>query len=107
MFCGPTSIGALKSTTSKKELYVCNDAESSPVAAPGGSPPAVGLTLDGEVYWGELLVAKNVASIATRQGTAPNPDYLLYTTRDRFLHTRAFADLASGIDSSEPLPAQK
>lgn len=60
-----------------------------------GGHEAMGLSADGGLFYGGAMVAQQVTSAAVWGETAAGPSYLLYTTKDNFLHTFALADLAS------------
>lgn len=54
----------------------------------------VGLSSSGQLYLGSKLVAPNVTSATVRAASLPSsPDYLIYTTKDDFIHTRPFLEL--------------
>jgi hypothetical protein len=66
---------------------------------------AVGLSDSGELYLGSKLVASNVTSSAVRHGSlVSSPDYLIYTTKDDFIHTRPFLEL---LDAAILKPAEE
>ena len=66
---------------------------------------AVGLSGSGQLYLGSTLVASGVTSAAVRAAlSADSPDYLIYTTKDHFLHTRPFLEL---LDAAVLKPAQE
>ncbi len=66
---------------------------------------AVGLSADGHLHLGSKLVAASVTSAFVREASHDKPVYLLYTTRDNFLHTKPFLELLAG-PSSQTLQAQ-
>ena len=57
---------------------------------------AVGLSEDGQLFLGSKLVAASVTSAIVRDAGNDKPVYLLYTTRDNFLHTKPLLELLSG-----------
>ena len=65
---------------------------------------AFGISADGGLFLGNKLIASLVTSITLRQASVGSPAYLLYTTRDNFLHTKPLLELLQGNDSQTPEP---
>lgn len=66
---------------------------------------AVGLSESGQLYLGSKLVASNVTSAVVRHASlASSPDYLIYTTKDDFIHTRPLLEL---LDATILKPAEE
>lgn len=61
----------------------------------------VGLSADGKLYLGSKLVASSVTSAIVKDASNGEAAYLLYTTKDNFLHTKPLQDLLSGATSQE------
>lgn len=65
---------------------------------------AVGLSEDGHLYFGSKLVADSVTSATVRHASNGKPAYLLYTTRDNFLHTKPVMELSGAIMQATEAP---
>ena len=63
---------------------------------------AVGISSSGSLYLGSRLVATSVTSAIVRDASGQNPVYLLYTTKDQFLHTRPVLELLRGDSCDVP-----
>ena len=63
---------------------------------------AVGLSEDGQLFLGSKPVAVSVTSAIVRHASTDKPAYLLYTTKDNFLHTKPLLELLSGASMQIP-----